>query len=225
VIAAQNTSAVIATQAMTPAFIAEQVEAVVYDIGVDAIKVGLIPSAETAKVIAGILKKMALPTVIDPVFFATSGDRLAPIDLRLAYREFLFPLATVVTPNLPEAAILLGREISDQEAAAQELQELGSAAVVLKGGHRKDGADDCVVTADEVRWFRQERIATSNTHGTGCTFSAAIACALAQGDSPMEAVARAKLFVTGCLKAYAEEEIGAGPGPMQPLLYQETELC
>jgi len=173
---AQNTVAVTAIHAVPPDFIAAQLDAVLDDIGVDAIKVGMLHSAEVIATVAERLRRRPMvPVVVDPVMVAKSGDRLLREDAVTALREVLLPLATVITPNLPEAEALLGRHVRSHDAmnaAATDLLKLGPRAVVVKGGHLGGGdSTDVLALAGEstVRWFQAPRTATANTHGTGCT--------------------------------------------------------
>ena len=218
---AQNTVAVAAIHPVPPEFIAAQLDAVLEDIGVDAIKVGMLHSAEVIATVAERLRRRPMvPVVVDPVMVAKSGDRLLREDAVTALREVLLPLATVITPNLPEAEALLGRHVRSHDAmnaAATDLLKLGPRAVVVKGGHLAGGdSADVLALAGEktVRWFQAPRAATSNTHGTGCTYSSAITAGLARGASIADAVEQAKRYLTGAITAGATFRLGAGHGPV-----------
>ena len=217
---AQNTLGVRAIHAVPLQMLTDQIDAVVEDIGVDAVKIGMLHSADTVRAVAGALKRHGLAKVVlDPVMIATSGAKLiddAAIDVLV--RE-LFPLAAVVTPNLDEAALLVGHPLqgeADMEAAARQLLERGASAVLVKGGHLAgDTVSDLLVARGaQPHWMRAPRIASGNTHGTGCTLSSAIASHLALGADLGEAVERARAFVRGALEAGAAVRTGAGSGPL-----------
>ena len=217
---AQNTLGVRSIHAVPLQMLADQVDAVVEDIGVDAVKIGMLHSADTVRTVASALQRHGLhKVVLDPVMIATSGAKLiddAAIDVLV--RE-LFPLAAVVTPNLDEAALLVGHPLqgeADMEAAARQLLERGASAVLVKGGHLAgDTVSDLLLARGaQPLWMRAPRIASGNTHGTGCTLSSAIACQLALGADLGEAVERARAFVRGALEAGARVRTGAGSGPL-----------
>jgi hydroxymethylpyrimidine/phosphomethylpyrimidine kinase len=217
---AQNTLGVRSIHAVPSQILADQIDAVVEDIGVDAVKIGMLHSADTVRTVASALQRHGLTRVVlDPVMIATSGAKLiddAAIDVLV--RE-LFPLATVVTPNLDEAALLVQqplRDEADMEAAARQLIERGANAVLVKGGHLAGHTvSDLLLARDTAPlWMRAERIASGNTHGTGCTLSSAIASELALGASLAQAVQRAREFVRGALAAGASVRTGAGSGPL-----------
>ena len=218
---AQNTLGVRAIHPVPPEFAAAQIAAVFEDIGADAVKIGMLYSARLIRVVAEALRRYeARNIVLDPVMVAQSGDRLLESDAVGAIREHLMPLAEVVTPNLPEAEVLTGRRISGAEqmqAAARELAGCGSRAVLLKGGHL-EGADssDLLYLCRENRWVTLPagRIASRNTHGTGCTLSSAVAAYLARGEALEAAVRRAKEYVTAALLAGARYRLGSGHGPV-----------
>lgn len=219
-ITAQNTLGVRAIHAVPPDILAAQIDAVVEDIGVDAVKIGMLHDPATVQVVAEAIRRHGLTRVVlDPVMVATSGDRLiAEATVAVLVRE-LFPLATVVTPNLDEAALLLGRplaEAADLPAAAAALQALGAPAVLLKGGHLAgEQVTDCLRLADgSERLFQSPRIASRNVHGTGCTLSSAIAAHLALGESLPEAVAHARAYILGAIAAGAAVRTGQGHGPL-----------
>lgn len=216
---AQNTLGVTRVEAISPAMVAAQMAAVFGDIAVGAVKTGMLASAAVTEAVAEGLAGRGLPLVVDPVMVAKSGDTLLPDDAVEALRARLLPRATLLTPNLPEAARLLGTTVAADEAdmAAQgrALIEAGAGAVLMKGGHRP-GADcvDLLVTAEDVRRFSAPRITTKNTHGTGCTLSAAIAARLAAGRGMAEAVAEAHRYLQGAIAAADGLGIGAGHGPV-----------
>jgi hydroxymethylpyrimidine/phosphomethylpyrimidine kinase len=216
-ITAQNTLAVTAVHEIPPDIVAAQIDAVVTDIGADAVKTGMLSSAPIIEVVAAKLREYRLPNVVvDPVMAAKSGDRLLREDAVTVLRALLLPLATVVTPNLPEAEILVGRSLPDRDAvrrAAREIVALGPKAVVMKGGHAAgDAVVDILFDGANFREYVAPRIDTSSTHGTGCTFASAIAAGLALGRSVDEAVAQAKEYVTAALRN--AEPIGGGHGPV-----------
>jgi hydroxymethylpyrimidine/phosphomethylpyrimidine kinase len=190
------------------------------DIGMDAVKIGMLHSAETVRTVAAALRRHDLKTVVlDPVMIATSGAVLIDQEAIAVLVYELFPLATLVTPNLDEAALLVGRPLAsetDMEAAARRLLEMGANAVLVKGGHLAGNtvSDLLLERGGAARWMRAPRIATSNTHGTGCTLSSAIAAQLALGAPLVEAVEAARAFIRGALEAGAEVRTGAGSGPL-----------
>jgi hydroxymethylpyrimidine/phosphomethylpyrimidine kinase len=218
---AQNTLGVRAIHPVPPEFAAAQIAAVFEDIGVDAVKIGMLYSARLIRVVADQLRTYAARhIVLDPVMVAQSGDRLLESDAVGAIREHLMPLAEVVTPNIPEAEVLTGRRIggpADMRAAAEDLAACGSAAVLLKGGHL-DAADssDLLFLCRDRRWVTlpAERIASRNTHGTGCTLSSAVAAHLARGEALENAVRHAKAYLTAALQAGARYRLGGGHGPV-----------
>lgn len=222
---AQNTREVRAIHQVPPEFLSEQIDAVVEDIGVDAVKIGMLFTEDLMKTVAGSIRKHELENIVlDPVMVAQSGDQLIQDEAVEVIQEQLFPLSEVITPNIPEAEKLLGYTIKSHdkmEQAARDLLEMGPAGVLLKGGHfRKDQSIDCLVLkeADEqgedVHWFEAGRIETVNTHGTGCTLSSAIASGLAKGDPLFQAVKKAKIYITGAIKAGSRYKIGKGSGPL-----------
>ncbi len=216
-ITAQNTCGVAAAQDIDPDVVAAQIDAVFQDIRPDAVKIGMVSSANIISVVAERLAFWdALNIVVDPVMVATSGARLIEPDAIEALLKKLLPLATVVTPNIPEAEVLCGFPIendSDAEHAGRKIASGIAGSALIKGGHRDGGADDLLVTEEgDLVWLRAERIATHNTHGTGCTLSSAIACGLAQGDNIEHAVRRAKGFVRGAMSTGLD--LGSGSGPL-----------
>ena len=212
---AQNTTGVTDILESTPEFLAEQLDCVFTDIFPDAVKTGMVSSTALIEVIAAKLRQYgAKNIVVDPVMVATSGSRLISEDAVGALCEHLLPLATVLTPNIPEAELLSGMEIPDaagMERAARAISERYGCAVLCKGGHQINDADDLLWRNGAGRWFRGKRIATSNTHGTGCTLSSAIAAYLARGEALPEAVRKAKEYVTGAIEHALPLGHGCGP--------------
>lgn len=219
---AQNTVAVTGIQPVPPAFIAQQIEAVMEDIGVDAVKIGMLHSSQVIETVAERLTHYAGPQIVlDPVMVAKSGDKLLQDEAIEALRTVLIPIATVVTPNLPEAGVLLDRSeeaVANQlERASRELTRLGPKAVLLKGGHLAgDQSRDLLYEkeTDTLLSLDAERVETTNTHGTGCTLSSAIAAFLARGFSVPEAIRKAKTYLTAALEAGAAYQLGQGHGPV-----------
>jgi hydroxymethylpyrimidine/phosphomethylpyrimidine kinase len=213
---AQNTMGVRSIHPTAPAFIAEQLNAVFEEARPDAIKIGMMFNAEIICIVAEYLRKNNCRNlVIDPVLISTSGrELLAPEAVGLLKRE-LFPIASLVTPNIPEAQVLSGVTIKsqlDMETAARLLNREYGAAFLIKGGHMGGSADDLLWEKDVPLWYRGERLQVSNTHGTGCTLSSAIACRLAMGDSMYQAVEFAKRYLTDCLNV--DFAWGKGNGPL-----------
>ena len=219
---AQNTLGVRSVMEATPRIVADQIDAVFEDIPPAAVKVGMVSSAEIIEVIAERLSAhRARNVVVDPVMVATSGSRLIDEGAVSALADALVPLADIVTPNMPEAEVLAGFPVVDDDSmlrAANAIVERaaakgGATAVLVKGGHGTASADDVLVLPDgSHRWFRAARIDTANTHGTGCTLSSAIASGLAQGKTLEEAVADAKEYVRGALSTGLD--LGRGSGPL-----------
>ena len=217
---AQNTLGVQGIHAVPPAFLKAQIQSVVEDIGVDALKIGMLHEPAVVEVVAWAIDHYKLTRVVlDPVMVATSGDRLmASETVQVLVRE-LFPRASVITPNLDEAALLLGHEITDADAlnqAAQDLLAMGAKAVLLKGGHLAgDEVVDLLVQADGAsRRLASPRIASHNVHGTGCTLSSAMAAYLALGHDLSESVALARTFILGAIAHGADVKTGHGHGPL-----------
>ena len=216
---AQNTLGVTGVHAVPATFVREQYEAVVTDLDVRAVKIGMLGSVEVVETVAAMLRANPVPAIVlDPVMVATSGDRLVPQDAAAAIRELLVPLATLVTPNVPEAEVLTGLRIGspdDLETAARMLLGLGPGAVLAKGGHLDgDTCVDVLVSATGVRRLESPRVRTRNTHGTGCTLSSAIAAYLVRGCDLPGAVTCAKDYLTRALVAGAGLELGRGSGPV-----------
>ena len=213
---AQNTTGVQAIQETTPEFLAQQLDAVFTDIRPDAVKIGMVSSPELIRTIAERLRFYhAQNIVVDPVMVATSGARLIRPEAVDTLTQELLPLASVVTPNIPEAELLSGRTIhsrEEMEAAAKAIGDAYGCAVLLKGGHSVQDANDLLYDGGAFRWFEGKRIDNPNTHGTGCTLSSAIAANLAKGFSLPESVRRAKAYISGALAAMLD--LGQGSGPM-----------
>ena len=216
---AQNTTGVTDILDSTPAFLSAQLDAVFTDIFPDAVKIGMVSSAELISVIAQKLRQYeARHIVVDPVMVATSGSRLLREDAVEALRTELLPLAEVATPNIPEAEILADMPIrspADMEAAARKISEQYGCAVLCKGGHDLNDANDLLWKDGAGYWFNGRRINNPNTHGTGCTLSSAIAANLAKGMALEDAVRRAKEYISGALAAMLD--LGHGRGPMNHL--------
>ncbi|GAC1665400.1 MAG: bifunctional hydroxymethylpyrimidine kinase/phosphomethylpyrimidine kinase [Candidatus Limnocylindrales bacterium] len=219
-ITAQNTLGVQAIHEVPADVVAAQIDAVLSDIGADAVKTGMLFSAAIIEVVADRLRAHGVSRlVVDPVMVAKSGDRLLRDDAVAALRELLLPLAEVVTPNTDEARVLAGIDVVDQGSAreaARRIHALGPRHVIVKGGHL-DGltSDDLVFDGERFEVLAGRRITTRHTHGSGCTFSAAIAAGLAAGCSPLEAAQAARAFVQGAIEH--AEPIGAGHGPLNHL--------
>lgn len=218
-VTAQNTAEVRAVHALPPEVVDAQIGAVLADLTVAAVKTGMLATTEIAEVVAARARAGELPNlVVDPVLVASSGGRLFDSSFESAYLDLLFPLAAVITPNLAEAEVLLGRQIDsldDMADAARELGKSGASAVVVKGGHRP-GADavDLVWHAGEITELRRPWVATTNNHGTGCSFASATAAGLARDLPVLEALSAAKDFVTTALTGGASWRLGAGHGPL-----------
>ncbi|BEU88613.1 bifunctional hydroxymethylpyrimidine kinase/phosphomethylpyrimidine kinase [Selenomonas sp. TAMA-11512] len=212
---AQNTQGVQGIHAVDPDFIAQEIDSVFTDIVPDAVKIGMLANRELITAIREkLLAYNARNIVLDPVMVSTSGAKLLEDDAIETLQEALFPLAAVITPNIPEAELLLGTKIgteADMETAAKRLYEEHGAAVLLKGGHNVAVANDVLCDADGVHWYRSEHIANPNTHGTGCTLSSAIAANLAKGYPLSLAVREAKAYVHESIQAMLDLGKGAGP--------------
>ena len=223
---AQNTTGVKSIVESTPDFLAEQLDCVFTDIFPDAVKTGMVSSIPLINVIADKLQEYgAKNLVVDPVMVATSGDRLISEDAVSALKELLLPLATVLTPNIPEAEILSGMTITDtagMEAAAKAISERYGCAVLCKGGHQVNDADDLLWRNGGGKWFRGKRIHNPNTHGTGCTLSSAIASNLAKGFDLQESVRRSKAYISGALGAMLD--LGQGRGPLNHIFDLQSEF-
>jgi hydroxymethylpyrimidine/phosphomethylpyrimidine kinase len=216
----QNTEGVAGYEAMPPAVVADQIRAVVTDIGVDAAKTGMLATAGIVSALADAVEETGMRTlVVDPVAVSKHGTALLAGDALATLRERILPLATLVTPNLPEAAALSGLEVEgrdDMRRAAEAILRAGAHAVLVKGGHLDRGeAADLYVDGEREEWLAVPRIETPHTHGTGCTLSAAITAHLARGDALPEAVRAGKAFVTGAIRGALA--IGHGIGPVDQL--------
>ena len=217
---AQNTRGVTGIMEVTPEFLGEQLDNIFTDIRPDAVKIGMVSASPLIRVIAGKLKEyQAENIVVDPVMVATSGAKLISDEAVLALKEELLPMATVLTPNVPEAEVLAGMPVkteADMETAAKWISETYHCGVLLKGGHQLNDANDLLYRDESARWFRGKRIDNPNTHGTGCTLSSAIASNLAKGFSLEESVERAKDYISGALGAMLD--LGQGSGPLGAML-------
>lgn len=215
-ITAQNTRGVFGVQEISPELVAAQIDAVIDDIGADAAKTGMLSSAAIVEIVAERIRFHRLTNlVVDPVMVAKSGDSLLRADAVASLKTALLPLALVVTPNIPEAETIVGRALvtdADFRDAAREIAGLGARNVVIKGGHRAGDADDLLFDGRHFHLLHAARIDTPHTHGTGCTFSAAIAAGLAKGLGVVDAVNLAKDYLTGAIaRAYP---IGGGHSPV-----------
>lgn len=213
---AQNTTGVDAIMNVTPEFLAQQLDCIFTDIFPDAVKIGMVSDKELIKVIADKLwQYQPKNVVIDPVMVATSGARLIAEDAVEVLKKELFPLADILTPNIPEAEVLLGEPVKtadDMEMAAEKISQQYHCAVLCKGGHTINDANDLLYHAGEARWFRGKRIDNPNTHGTGCTLSSAIASYLARECTVEDSVMKAKEYISGALAAMLD--LGKGSGPL-----------
>lgn len=213
---AQNTMGVTDIMEVTPEFLGAQLDAVFTDIFPDAVKIGMVSAGPLILKIAEKLKEYgAKNIVVDPVMVATSGSKLISDEAIATLKENLFPLAKVLTPNIPEAEVLAGMEVKSEEdmiLAAKQISDSWHCAVLLKGGHQLNDANDLLYHDGNYRWFYGRRIENPNTHGTGCTLSSAIASNLAKGCDLEESVERAKAYISGALEAMLD--LGKGSGPM-----------
>ena len=223
---AQNTTGVTDILEATPAFLAAELDAVFTDIYPDAVKIGMVSSSALIQVIAEKLRQYgAERIVVDPVMVATSGARLISETAVDTLKERLLPMATVLTPNIPEAELLAGMTITGpegMEAAARSISERYGCAVLCKGGHQVNDADDLLWRNGTGKWFRGRRIDNPNTHGTGCTLSSAIASNLAKGYDLDTSVERAKAYISGALSA--QLNLGKGAGPMNHMFALKGEF-
>lgn len=220
VLTAQNTKGVTGIHQIPSDFVSEQIDAVFVDLAVGAVKIGMVAQRDVIEAIAaGLLRWKPKHVVLDPVMVATSGDRLLAPDAIEALRSTLIPCAHIITPNLPEAAALLDEPMAEGDAAIEaqgkRLLALGCKAVLIKGGHGNGPeSTDYFVTADRVIALPAPRVATKNTHGTGCTLSSAIAAGLAKGQDMETAVRSAKAYVTAAIAAADRFTVGHGHGPV-----------
>jgi len=218
---AQNTVSVTGIQAVPPDFIALQMDAVMTDIGADAVKIGMLHSPEVIRTVARCLRQYECETIVlDPVMVTRNGDKLLQDDAVLALKENLFPMAAVITPNLAEASILLGREITERSQmsdACRDLASLGCDRVFLKGGALAGSVSvDFFYDSsnEEMRELESPRVVTPNSHGTGCTLSSAIAAFLAKGLALSDATLKAKQYIDGALQGGTDIKLGTGHGPV-----------
>ena len=213
---AQNTTGVTGIMDVTPEFLKLELDTVITDIRPDAVKIGMVSASELIRVISETIRNYELTNVVvDPVMVATSGARLISEDAIGTLKECLLPLATVLTPNIPEAEVLSGMEIKSAEdmvKAAEMISKNYGCAVLCKGGHNLNDANDLLYRNGSCRWFKGRRINNPNTHGTGCTLSSAIASNLAKGYDLDTAVEKAKNYISGALAAMLD--LGKGSGPM-----------
>jgi hydroxymethylpyrimidine/phosphomethylpyrimidine kinase len=214
---AQNTRGVEAVEILSPDFVRAQLLSVFRDVRVDAVKIGMLADARIVQVVAEVLQQFSpRHIVLDPVMVATSGDRLIDDAAIQTLKDTLIPLATIITPNIPEAEVLLRKAVLDQEYAALDLsQSFGGVAVLLKGGHLKgEIARDVLCVDGTVSVYDLPRVDTVDTHGTGCTLSSALAVFLAAGLDTESAVREAKAYVTGAIKQAGMLDVGSGNGPV-----------
>ena len=213
---AQNTTGVTAILNATPEFLGQEIDSIFTDIRPDAVKIGMVSEAPLIEMIAGKLREYhAQNIVVDPVMVATSGARLISADAIDTLKKQLLPMADILTPNIPETMELTGQTITseqDMKIAARTIFDRYGCAVLVKGGHQLSDANDLLCDSDGFHWIRGHRILNSNTHGTGCTLSSAIAANLAKGFSLTDSVHRAKIYISGALGAMLD--LGAGSGPM-----------
>ncbi len=215
-VTAQNTLGVTAVVELPPDMVAAQIDAVMSDIGADAVKTGMLANSGIIRTVAEKVREHTIENlVVDPVMVAKGGDRLLQEEAVEALRGLLVPLAAVVTPNLPEASVLVGRSVEsleDARRAAREVVDMGARSVVVKGGHLQGDAVDVFYDGRQFRELSAARVETTSTHGTGCTFASAVAAGLAQGMDVEDAVARAKDYVTEAIRSAFP--VGAGHGPL-----------
>lgn len=213
---AQNTTGVYDVLESSPEFVAKQIDCVFEDIRPDAVKIGMVSNTDIIDSIAKKLKEYNAQNIVcDPVMVATSGSSLMKNDAVHALINKLMPLATLITPNISEAEVLSGLNIEtkdDMLKAAEKISKITSAAILIKGGHLTDCADDLLYENGNIHWFSGKRVDNPNTHGTGCTLSSAIACNLAKGCTLAQAVQNAKDYITGALNA--QLDLGKGSGPL-----------
>jgi len=227
-VTAQNTQEVLAVQDIEPEIIAKQIEAIFEDIAVASVKIGMVSQIATIKTIAAKLKEyQAVNVVVDPVMVSKSGYHLLNTSAETTLAQELLPLAMIVTPNIPEAEVITGRPIAtlaDMEAAARTIWAMGPKHVLIKGGHLAGDSTDILFDGENFTYFKSPRIATKNTHGTGCTLSSAIAANLGRGLPVAEAVAKAKEYITTAIEHSLA--IGKGVGPTHHFydLYKKAGL-
>lgn len=213
---AQNTMGVSGIFNIDPEFVGQQLDSIFTDIIPDCVKIGMVSDSNIIKVVSDKLKQYkAEKVVVDPVMVSTSGSRLLSEGAQDTLVKELFPVATLLTPNIPEAQVLSGKEIKtkqQQEEAAVWLGQCYQTAVLIKGGHRMGEAEDVLWDNGQIQWYKTTRINNDNTHGTGCTLSSAIACQLAKGETMQNSILKAKEYLTGALKAGLN--LGHGSGPL-----------
>lgn len=213
---AQNTTGVSGVFEATPSFVAQQMDMIFTDIVPDAIKIGMVSNKEIISIIADkLMEYKAKNIVLDPVMVATSGSKLLNEDASQMLVNKLMPLATLITPNIPEAESLTGLTIEtkeDMQKAAVEISHKFNGAILIKGGHLRESSDDLLYAQGDFHWFEQVKVENPNTHGTGCTLSSAIACNLAAGLDMKDAIEASKAYITGALKA--DLDLGKGSGPL-----------
>lgn len=213
---AQNTRGVYGVMEVTPEFVGKQLDCILTDIFPDAVKIGMVSNSKIIDVIVDKLAQYHVKNiVVDPVMVSTSGSKLISKEAQDALINKLLPMGTVITPNIPEAEVLCGFEIKDEKdmvRAGKYIAQKTKAAVLVKGGHLVNDANDLLCIGQETKWFLGERIDNSNTHGTGCTLSAAIACNLAGEYDLDESIKGAKDYLTGALRAMLD--LGKGSGPL-----------
>ena len=218
-VTAQNTRGVSGYVELPLDMISAQIDAVVGDLAPAAAKTGMLASPEIIETVAAAVERHGITRlVVDPVMIAKGGARLLRDEAVDTLRTRLLPLSAVVTPNLPEAEVLLGRPVAtreERERAARDLVAMGCRAAVVKGGHAEGDADDVVFDGERLTWLAGERVATGNTHGSGCAFSAAIAAGLARGLGVHDALAEAKAFIAGAIRHALA--VGHGHGPVNPM--------
>ncbi|MCI8515248.1 MAG: bifunctional hydroxymethylpyrimidine kinase/phosphomethylpyrimidine kinase [Lachnospiraceae bacterium] len=222
---AQNTTGVYGILESTPEFLKSQLDCIFQDIFPDAVKIGMVSNVALIRVIAGALRDYkAKNIVMDPVMVSTSGCKLMADDAAAVLIQELMPLSAVITPNIPEAEALSGLTIrgpEDMVAAAERIAGSYAGAILVKGGHETNTANDLLYANGEVRWFCGERIDTPNTHGTGCTLSSAIASNLALGRDLPESVKNAKEYISGALRARLD--LGKGSGPLEHTFWLDIQ--
>ena len=214
----QNTKGVRSIYEIATSCVEEQLQAILEDIGTDALKIGMLYREDIVKIVVSVLSRYpSLPIVVDPVLVATSGDPLVLKSAISSIKELLFPITTLLTPNLFETSEFLQREVrtkNQMEEAAADLTEMGPKAVLVKGGHLIDSCEDCLCINGKIHWISHPRIQTKNTHGTGCTLSAAVCAFLARGFSLFDSVQKAKKYLHEAIKAGAHFKVGEGHGPV-----------
>ena len=219
---AQNTLGITTIYPLEATFVTEQFRAITADIAIDAVKIGMLGNAAIIQAVAALLGELKgePPIILDTILSSSSGTRLLPLEAIDLLKSELFPLASLITPNLPEAALLTGVKKTPStpeeiEECAMKLLELGAHAVLVKGGHGEENeCRDCLLHNNLYHWFSAKKIITNNTHGTGCTLSSAIAAFMARGEKTENAVKKAKRYLVEALQAGAEYQLGDGNGPL-----------